>query len=223
MYSIRILIAEDEDPLRKMTAKYLEREGYQVYQASNGAEAKSLLENKCFDLVILDIMMPEINGWTLCEYIKSTSDIPVIFLTARTQEEDKITGFNLGVDQYVEKPYSNKELVARVKSILRKRKLDISDKNIVIGDLYIDKNAREIKVCNKEISLTSKEYDMLLYLIDNKNIVLSRALLIDRVWNYEDFLDERAVDTVIKRIRSKLGIMGNCIKTIRGIGYKFEV
>ena len=222
MYSPNILVVEDEDRLRELIIKYLVREGYNVFGAENGKVALDTFEEKCIDLIILDVFMPYINGWEVCRQVRINSDVPIIMLTARADEGDKVYGFELGVDQYVTKPFSTKELVARVKSLLKK-KIKTASEIINIYGLMINTVSRQVIINEKEIELCPKEYDLLLYFIDNKNVALSRQMILDRIWGYDYFGDARTVDTHIKRLRQKICKYGELITTVRGLGYRFEV
>lgn len=224
MYNVKVLIAEDETALREMIVKYLKREGYIPLVAKDGREAKELAESENYDLAILDVMMPYENGFDICQRIRQMyDDVPVIMLTARTSTEDKIQGFQSGADQYMPKPFSMKELMVRVKSVLKKQKITSIDKVQSLGCLYMDTNARIIKVNDGIIDLTPREYDLLLYLTDNKDQALSREMILERVWGYDYECDERTVDTFVQRLRRKLKSAGDYIKTVRSMGYKFHI
>ncbi len=223
MLSVRILIAEDEERLRKVIKKYLMNEGYDVLEAGNGEEALTVLDMEEVDLIILDVMMPVMDGWLTLKTIRKTSQIPVMMLTARTDEEDTVFGFELGADDYVAKPFRARELVARVKALLhRSGKMAAADK-IQIGELTIDSLAMRVEVAGEEVVLSPKEYEMLIYFINNKDQALTRDQILNRIWGYDFLGDDRTVDTVVKRLRKKLGIVGERIATVRGIGYRFEV
>ena len=224
MYNVKVLIAEDEKALREMIVKYLKRDGYTPLIASDGKEAMEIIENDVFDLAVLDVMMPYMSGFDICAKIKEMHEnVPVIMLTARTSTEDKIQGFESGADQYVPKPFSMKELMVRIKSVLRKKNIAAIDKEISLGRLYINTNARIIRVEDEIIDLTPREYDLLLYLTDNKDQALSRAMILERVWGYDYDCDERTVDTFVQRLRHKLKSAGNYITTVRAMGYKFHL
>jgi DNA-binding response OmpR family regulator len=223
MLGSRILVAEDEELLRKIIKKYLLNEGYSVYEAENGKEALEIFETEDIDMIILDVMMPVMDGWLTLKTIRKTSTIPVMMLTARTDEEDTVFGFDLGADDYVPKPFRARELVARVKALLhRSGKVAATDK-IKLGQLNIDLMAMRVDVKDEEIVLSPKEYELLIYFINNGNQALSREQILNRIWGYDFEGDDRTVDTVIKRLRKKLGDEGNRINTIRGVGYRFEV
>ena len=192
--------------------------------AQDGREARELVDNEMFDLAILDVMMPYENGFDICARIRETHEnVPVIMLTARTSTEDKIQGFQSGTDQYVPKPFSMKELMVRVKSVLKKHSISAVDKEMNLGCLYINTNARIIKVEDEIIDLTPREYDLLMYLTDNKGQALRRDMILERVWGYDYECDERTVDTFVQRLRRKLKAAGDYIHTVRSMGYKFTI
>lgn len=223
MYTINVLIAEDEERLRKLIVKYLKNENYNIFEASNGKEAIQVFEEEAIDLVILDVMMPIIDGFKTCKAIRNKSNVPIIMLTARSEEEDKILGFELGVDDYVTKPFSTRELLARVKALLKRSGKTEAIEELIIGNLHIHTPSRTVTVNKEEVALSPKEYDLLLYFTDHPNRALSREQILNRVWGYDFFGDGRTVDTVIKRLRKKIGEEGDRITTVRSIGYKFEV
>ena len=216
---MNILIAEDEKRLRILIKDYLKKENFTIYEAENGEEAEEIFYNEKIDLAILDIMMPEIDGWQVAKSIRKISKIPIIILTAKSEEEDQLKGFDIGADEYVTKPFSPKILVARVKALLNLvgKKVEIKKYN----DLKIDMKSHKIYFKEEELNLTPKEYELLLVLVQNKGIALDRNVLLDKVWGYSYFGDFRTVDTHIKRLRKKIKV--NYIKTVRGIGYRFEV
>lgn len=222
MYQINILIAEDEERLRKLIVKYLKCENYQVFEACNGKEAIEIFEENAIDLVILDVMMPITDGWTACKTIRKQSKVPIIMLTARSEEEDKLFGFELGVDDYVTKPFSTKELLARVKALMKRSGKTEAQEDITMGEMAIHTASRIVEVSGEEIQLSPKEYDLLIYFVDYQNRALSREQIINRIWGYDFFGDDRTVDTVIKRLRKKLGNEGERIVTVRSVGYRFE-
>lgn len=219
-----ILIVEDELRIRILLRDYLRKDSFIITEASDGEDAlKSFSENN-IDLVILDIMMPKINGFDVCKTIRSVSNIPIILLTAREEEEDKLYGYELGADDYVTKPFSPKVLVAKVKALLKRTENDNINKNLSnYNGLKINKLSHEVTLDGDEIALSPKEYDLLLYLTSNKGIALSRDKILDNVWGYDYFGDIRTVDTNIKRLREKLLHKSSYITTVRGSGYKFEV
>lgn len=223
MSGIRVLLAEDDKNLNSLVTRYLEKEGYSVYSASDGDEALDIWYEQSIDLAILDVMMPGLDGWEVLEEIRNDSDNPVIMLTARRDEEDRLHGFELGTDDYITKPFSSRELIMRVKALL-KRTGKLSQKDVVeLPGISIDNKAMSIKTASGEIHLSAREYEMMVYFIDNKGTALTRMQLLDRIWGYEYTGDTRVLDTTIKRLRKKLADCGDCIKTIRGVGYKFEV
>lgn len=221
MYQINILIAEDEERLRKIVAKYLQKEGFEVIEAQDGVEALERFGEGEIDLMILDVMMPRLDGWNVLKKVRETSTVPVILLTARESEEDTLLGFRLGTDDYVTKPFRAGELVARVKALLNR-----SGKGSRLPDkkegLYIDSSARQVLVEGEEVDLTPKEYDLLQYFVSNQKLALSRDQILNRIWGYGYDGEDRTVDTIVKRLRQKLGSQGERIKTIRGMGYRFD-
>ena len=193
-------------------------------EAANGEEAMEIFyEDKDIDLLILDVMMPKMDGWEVCREVRKTSKVPIIMLTAKADERDELLGFELGVDEYVTKPFSPKILVARVEAILRRSNVNTDDGIIRIGDITMNKNAHEVFVGDKPIELSFKEFELLAYFIENQGIALSRERILNNVWNYDYFGDARTIDTHVKKLRNKLGDRGEYIKTIWGMGYKFEV
>lgn len=216
---MNVLIVDDEELIRKVIKEYLLLEGYNVYEAENGIDSIDKCKNNKIDLVIMDIMMPKMDGYTACKEIKKFMDIPFIMLSARSEEYDKLIGFEMGIDDYVTKPFSPKELVARVKAVLKRNK---QTENYKIAGIEIDDLAHVVYVDNEKIELTPKEYDLLKYLIENKNIALSRENLLSSIWGYDFYGDDRTVDTHIKTLRASLGRYRDLIKTVRGMGYKIE-
>lgn len=221
----KILLVEDEAKMRELIRIAFKKENFETYEAVDGKQALNIIKNFHFDIVILDIMLPEIDGWTVCREIRKGSDIPIILLTARGEEFDKLFGFELGADDYIVKPFSPRELLARVKALLRRAEnRSVETTSIIdLGDITINTLSREVKVDGKTISFTNKEYELLLFLSTNQNIVFTREQLLLKVWGYDQYGDPRTVDTHIKRIREKLGSKSSCITTIWGVGYKFEV
>ncbi|MDO6355004.1 MULTISPECIES: response regulator transcription factor [unclassified Caloramator] len=215
-----ILLVEDEERLRKVLKLYLEKEGFKVEEAEDGEEALEKFAENVYDILILDVMLPKRDGWSVLRQIRKRSDVPVIMLTARGEEDDKIFGFELGVDDYVVKPASPREIVARVKAILKRVNRKSSD---ILQDFIVDKAAREVYVMGEKVELTPKEFDLLLYLYERPNVALSREQILNAVWGYDYFGDLRTVDTHIKNLREKLGEYREYIETVRGFGYKFEV
>ncbi|MDA3847609.1 MAG: response regulator transcription factor [Vallitaleaceae bacterium] len=223
MYNINILIAEDEDRLRQLIVKYFKQEGYQVFEAANGMDALAIFNDESIDLVVLDVMMPVLDGYGVCRTIRKTSNLPVIMLTARGEEDDKLLGFDLGVDDYMTKPFSTRELVARVKALLKRSGKTEVDDIVTYGDITIRPLSRQVKLGDIEVNLSPKEYDLLMFFSDNKNRALSREQILNRVWGYDFYGDDRTVDTIVKRLRKKLEHEGERIHTVRSVGYRFEV
>ena len=224
MERLQILVVDDESRMRKLVRDFLQREGYSVLEAADGAEAMDVFyENKGIALVILDIMMPKMDGWQVCREIRQTSDIPIIMLTARSDERDELQGFELGVDEYISKPFSPKILVARVSAILRRTRGADAKERLNAGGIEVDRAALQVLVDGEGIELSYKEFELLNYFLENQGIALSREKILNNVWNYDYFGDARTIDTHVKKLRSKLGDKGNYIKTIWGMGYKFEV
>ncbi|MEQ8198311.1 MAG: response regulator transcription factor [Clostridiaceae bacterium] len=218
-----ILIIEDESRIRSLLKDYLILEQFNIIEASNGIDGLSVFNKNKIDLAILDIMMPGLNGLEVTKEIRKISSIPIILLTAKSQEEDKLSGYNLGADDYVTKPFSPKVLVAKIKALLKRTSSNSTNNEINFPRLKINKESMEVSVDNNFVSLTPKEYDLLIYLAENQNIVLSRDTILDGVWGYDYYGDNRVVDTTVKRLREKLGNTAEYIVTVRGSGYKFEV
>lgn len=215
-----ILVVDDEILIRKVIREYLESENYKVLEAENGLDALRVLTSNKVDLIILDIMMPKMDGFACLEEIRKTKDIPVIMLSAMKEETDKLNSFNLGVDDYVTKPFSPKELIARVKAHLKRT---VNNEEVyTYKDLIVDYRGRKVTINGKSVSLTPKEYELLTYFIKNKGIALSREQLLNSVWDYDYYGDDRTVDTHIKMLRKNLGIYRDLIKTVREVGYKYE-
>lgn len=217
----RILIVDDEVRMRKIVADFLHREGYEILEASDGIEALDLFADQQPDLLILDVMMPRMDGWQVCREIRKTSKVPIIMLTARSEEIDELTGFELGADEYIAKPFSPRILVARVNALLR-RTFGQENETRRYGAIEVNKAAREVRVNGAPVELTYKEFELLCYLIDNAGVALSRGQILNNVWDYDYFGDERTVDTHVKTLRNKIGAAADYIRTVRGIGYKFE-
>ena len=219
-----ILIVDDESRVRKLIKDFLTKENYQTLEAADGEEAlKVFQDNEAkIKLVLLDVMMPKLDGWSVLRQIRQISNVPVIMLTARGEEQDPLFGFELGVDEYIPKPFSPRLLVARIKAILNRTEVKQDGKKDY-GGIIIDTNGRTVTVDGKPIDLSLREYELLKYLLDNENIALSRENILNNVWNYDYYGDSRTIDSHIKKIRHKLGKKGKYIKTIRGVGYKFEV
>lgn len=220
----KLLVVDDEPKIREVIREYAEFNGYEVTEAEDGMSAVGLCKLNKYDLVILDIMMPKLDGFTACKEIKKISDVPIIMLSARGEEYDKLFGFELGIDDYIVKPFSPKELMARVNVVLERRNSVSKDNSSVLtfDGLEINIAARTVSVDGKRVELTPKEYDILFYLIKNKNIALSRDKLLSDIWGYDFFGDDRTIDTHIKNLRNNLGPYRDFIVTLRGVGYKFE-
>ena len=219
-----ILVVDDESRMRKLITDFLIKDNYNVLEAEDGEKALELFENEKdkIDLIILDVMMPKQDGWSVLRKIRQSSQLPVIMLTARGEEQDELFGFELGADEYISKPFSPKILVARVEAIL-KRTVQTENTNKDFGGIVIDEQGRTVTVDGKIVEMSLREYELLKYLVDNENIALSRDKILNNVWNYDYYGDSRTIDSHIKKIRHKLGKRGKYIKTMRGIGYKFEV
>ena len=224
MEKIKILVVDDESRMRKLVKDFLVRKDFQVFEAADGEEALDIFyQNKDIALIILDVMMPKINGWEVCKEIRKTSRIPIIMLTAKSDESDELMGFELGVDEYISKPFSPKILVARVEAILRRTSSAAQEEKLVAGDIELDISAHTVKVKGESVELSFKEFELLNYFFVNQGVALSREKILNNVWNYDYFGDARTIDTHVKKLRSKLGECGEYIKTIWGMGYKFEV
>ncbi|SNS61064.1 two component transcriptional regulator, winged helix family [Anaerovirgula multivorans] len=222
---MKILVVDDEEKMRNVIKVYLTNEGYIIEEAGNGKEALDKINNTKFDLILLDVMMPEIDGWTVCRKIREESLIPVILLTARGEEYDKIFGFDLGADDYITKPFSLKEMAARIRAVLRRNQKNTEglQKDIKIGALEIKAMYKQVILENQELVLTPKEYELLYFLSKNSQIVYSREQLLNQVWGYDFVGDVRTVDTHIKQLREKLGNYKKYIQTVWGTGYKFKI
>ncbi|MEG1505409.1 MAG: response regulator transcription factor [Lachnospiraceae bacterium] len=224
MDKLKILVVDDESRMRKLVRDFLERNGFTVLEAADGVEAMDAFYNhKDIALLILDVMMPKMDGWQVCREIRGVSKVPIIMLTARAEERDELQGFDLGVDEYISKPFSPKILVARVEAILRRTNAISTDEVINAGGIMINKAAHLVKINEKVIDLSFKEFELLTYFVENQGLALSREKILNSVWNYDYFGDARTIDTHVKKLRSKLEEKGDYIKTIWGMGYKFEV
>lgn len=224
MDKIRILVVDDESRMRKLVRDFLVKKDFEVLEAGDGAEAIDIFfATKDIALVILDVMMPKMDGWQVCREIRSYSQVPIIMLTAKSDERDELLGFELGVDEYISKPFSPKILVARVEAILRRTSGLAADDVIRAGGIEVNKAAHEVTIDGKSVELSYKEFELLTYFMENQGIALSREKILNSVWNYDYFGDARTIDTHVKKLRSKLGAKGDYIKTIWGMGYKFEV
>ena len=224
MDKTKILVVDDESRMRKLVKDFLVRQGYTVLEAADGMEARDYFyEDKDIALIILDVMMPKMDGWQVCREIRMHSKVPIIMLTARSEERDELQGFDLGVDEYISKPFSPKILVARVEAILRRTQGSGNTDEISAGGIVVDKAAHTVMSDGSPVDLSFKEFELLTYFIENQGIALSREKILNNVWNYDYFGDARTIDTHVKKLRSKLGDKGEYIKTIWGMGYKFEV
>ena len=224
MDTLKILVVDDESRMRKLVKDFLTKKNFQVLEAGNGEEAMDIFyEEKDIALIILDVMMPKMEGWEVCREIRKNSKVPIIMLTARSDERDELLGFDLGVDEYISKPFSPKILVARVEAILRRTGQNNPEDVISAGGIVIDKAAHLATVDGKPMELSFKEFELLTYFLENQGIALSREKILNSVWNYDYFGDARTIDTHVKKLRSKMGDKGEYIKTVWGMGYKFEV
>lgn len=224
MDTLKILVVDDESRMRKLVKDFLTKKNFQVLEAGNGEEAMDIFyEERDIALIILDVMMPKMDGWEVCREIRKNSKVPIIMLTARSDERDELLGFDLGVDEYISKPFSPKILVARVEAILRRTGQNNPEDVISAGGIVIDKAAHLATVDGKPMELSFKEFELLTYFLENQGIALSREKILNSVWNYDYFGDARTIDTHVKKLRSKMGDKGEYIKTVWGMGYKFEV
>ena len=224
MDALKILVVDDESRMRKLVKDFLTKKNFQVLEAGNGEEAMDIFyEEKDIALIILDVMMPKMDGWEVCREIRKNSKVPIIMLTARSDERDELLGFDLGVDEYISKPFSPKILVARVEAILRRTGQSNPEDVLSAGGIVIDKAAHLATVDGNPMELSFKEFELLTYFLENAGIALSREKILNSVWNYDYFGDARTIDTHVKKLRSKMGDKGEYIKTVWGMGYKFEV
>ena len=224
MEAPKILVVDDESRMRKLVRDFLEKKNFQVLEAGDGEEAMDIFyEEKDIALILLDVMMPKMDGWEVCREIRKNSKVPIIMLTARGDERDELLGFDLGVDEYISKPFSPKILVARVEAILRRTGQDAGGDVLSAGGIVIDKAAHQASVDGEPMELSFKEFELLTYFLENQGIALSREKILNSVWNYDYFGDARPIDTHVKKLRSKMGAKGEYIKTVWGMGYKFEV
>ena len=224
MDSLKVLMVDDESRMRKLVSDFLTRKGYEVIEAGDGEEAiDKFYEDKDIALIILDVMMPKMNGWDACKEIRKNSNVPIIMLTAKSDEASELNGFDCGADEYISKPFSPKIRTARVDALIRRSYSIDSSEIIDVGGIIINKAAHIVKINGEEIELSFKEFELLTYFVDNKGIALSREKILNNVWNYDYFGDARTIDTHVKKLRKKLGDKGDYIKTIWGMGYKFEV
>ena len=224
MESLKILVVDDENRMRKLVKDFLTKKGFTVIEAGDGEEAvDKFFEVKDIALIILDVMMPKMDGWQVCREIRQYSKVPIIMLTAKSDEKDELQGFDLGVDEYITKPFSPKILVARVEAILRRSNVLAADDTMEAGGIELNKAVHEVLIDGKSVELSYKEFELLAYFMSNQGVALSRERILNNVWNYDYFGDARTIDTHVKKLRSKLGAKGEYIKTIWGMGYKFEV
>ena len=224
MDNIKVLMVDDESRMRKLVSDFLTRKGYIVIEAGDGEEALDrFYADKDISLVILDVMMPKMNGWDVCREIRKNSKVPIIMLTAKSDESSELNGFECGADEYIAKPFSPKILTARVDARIRRSYSIDSSEVTDVGGIIIDKAAHIVKIDGQEIDLSFKEFELLTYFVDNKGLALSREKILNNVWNYDYFGDARTIDTHVKKLRKKLGDKGDYIKTIWGMGYKFEI
>lgn len=224
MEKLKILVVDDESRMRKLVRDFLVKQNYEVLEAGDGEEAVDIFfEEKEIALVLLDVMMPKMDGWQVCREIRNYSKVPIIMLTAKGDEQDELQGFDLGVDEYITKPFSPKILVARVEAILRRANLLTSEDVITVGGIELNKAAHQVKIDGQDVELSYKEFELLAYFMENQGLALSREKILNHVWNYDYFGDARTIDTHVKKLRNKLGEKGNMIRTVWGLGYKFEV
>ena len=224
MEKLKILVVDDESRMRKLVRDFLVKQNFDVQEAGDGEEAVDIFfKEKDIALIILDVMMPKMDGWQVCREIRQYSRVPIIMLTAKSDEKDELQGFDLGVDEYITKPFSPKILVARVEAILRRSNVLAADDTMEAGGIELNKAAHEVLIDGKSVELSYKEFELLAYFMSNQGVALSRERILNNVWNYDYFGDARTIDTHVKKLRSKLGAKGEYIKTIWGMGYKFEV
>lgn len=224
MDRLKILVVDDESRMRKLVRDFLVKNNYEVMEAGDGEQAVDIFfSEKDIALIVLDVMMPKMDGWQVCREIRAYSRVPIIMLTARGDERDELQGFELGVDEYISKPFSPRILVARIEAILRRSGHFEKDSKLSYGGITLDKTAHDVQINGNSVELSYKEFELLAYFMENKGMALSREKILNHVWNYDYFGDARTIDTHVKKLRSKMGDKGNYIKTIWGMGYKFEV
>ena len=224
MDRLKILVVDDEARMRKLVKDFLIKSNYDVIEAEDGSQALDIFfEQKDIALIILDVMMPKMDGWEVCREVRQYSKVPIIMLTAKSDERDELQGFQLGVDEYISKPFSPKILVARVEAILRRTNQLDEEEILEAGGIVLNKSAHSVTIDSKDVELSYKEFELLTYFLENRGIALSREKILNNVWNYDYFGDARTIDTHVKKLRSKMGEKGDLIKTIWGMGYKFEV
>ena len=223
MDRMKILIVDDESRIRKLVKDFLAKNNYEVLEAEDGSQALDIFfEQKDIALIILDVMMPKMDGWEVCREIRQFSKVPIIMLTAKADEKDELQGFQMGVDEYISKPFSPKILVARVGAILRRTNQLEIEENLEAGGIIVDKTAHNVTIDGEAVDLSYKEFELLTYFLENEGIALSREKILNNVWNYDYFGDARTIDTHVKKLRSKMGEKGDFIKTLWGMGYKFD-
>lgn len=223
MNDLKVLVVDDESRMRKLVRDFLVKDGYSVVEAADGEEAVDVfMSDKDISLIILDVMMPKLDGYGVAEEVRKMSDVPIIMLTAKSDERDELRGFDLGIDEYITKPFSPRILVARVEAVLRRTQADEDSNVISVDGIEMDIAAHQVKVDGEPIELSYKEFELLNYFLQNRGVALSREKILNNVWNYDYFGDARTIDTHVKKLRSKLGSKGDYIKTIWGMGYKFE-
>lgn len=223
MNDLKVLVVDDESRMRKLVRDFLVKDGYSVVEAADGEEAVDVfMSDKDISLIILDVMMPKLDGYGVAEEVRKMSDVPIIMLTAKSDERDELRGFDLGIDEYITKPFSPRILVARVEAVLRRTQADADSNVINVDGIEMDIAAHQVKVDGEPIELSYKEFELLNYFLQNRGVALSREKILNNVWNYDYFGDARTIDTHVKKLRSKLGSKGDYIKTIWGMGYKFE-
>ena len=223
MDKLKVLVVDDESRMRKLVRDFLVKSNYDVLEAGDGEEALDIFyQHKDIDLIVLDVMMPKIDGWQVCREVRANSNVPIIMLTARTDERDELLGFQVGVDEYIMKPFSPKILVARIEAILRRTNQLETNELLNCGGIQVSKTAHQVLIDGRQVDLSYKEFELLVYFMENKGIALSREKILNHVWNYDYFGDARTIDTHVKKLRSKLGEKGDMIKTIWGMGYKLE-
>ncbi len=223
MNDLKILVVDDESRMRKLVRDFLVKDGYSVVEAADGEEAVDVfMSDKDISLIILDVMMPKLDGYGVAEEVRKMSDVPIIMLTAKSDERDELRGFDLGIDEYITKPFSPRILVARVEAVLRRTQADAESNVINVDGIEMNIAAHQVKVDGEPIELSYKEFELLNYFLQNRGVALSREKILNNVWNYDYFGDARTIDTHVKKLRSKLGSKGDYIKTIWGMGYKFE-
>ena len=223
MNDLKVLVVDDESRMRKLVRDFLVKDGYSVVEAADGEEAVDIfMSDKDISLIILDVMMPKLDGYGVAEEVRKLSDVPIIMLTAKSDEKDELRGFDLGIDEYITKPFSPRILVARVEAVLRRTLADAETNLIDVDGIEMDITAHQVKVDGEPIELSYKEFELLNYFLQNRGVALSREKILNNVWNYDYFGDARTIDTHVKKLRNKLGTKGDLIKTIWGMGYKFE-